>query len=361
MGIRSMPWDEWIELDNELPMYHRIKEHRIQTRGQDAIRILDGRSEGNVEVKSARLAAIELVHEIAEYLHQRYPATFSVSRSNGMIESISITPLEVTYQLPVSLLDEHGKLRTVSLEEAEQAMKVAALLVQEDIAIMVEGSDGRYYFQGGAICLPGFWRMKDKIGLPLEDIHDNGNVPQYREKLHTSLERFFRRIPVDKPVIRNNYFVQVVQPKDSHRRHHLDEEESNLRADDVVDPEEIGWSQTTNGPEDLYREGHHADPSEVPKVSAETLRLRSERQSLRRLPLSGAVIFGIRTYVFPIQNIAKEREMGTPGRLASAVRSWPKDVQDYKGKALYGDVLVEYLEREQGSVGEVKGKSAFPF
>lgn len=40
------------------------------------------------------------------------------------------------------------------------------------------GEDGRYYFQAGAICVGGFWRMQDKIGLPLDEIHTNGNVPQ---------------------------------------------------------------------------------------------------------------------------------------------------------------------------------------
>ena len=43
---------------------------------------------------------------------------------------------------------------------------------------MIEGDDGRYYFQAGAICVGGFWRMQDKIGLPLDAIHNEGNVPQ---------------------------------------------------------------------------------------------------------------------------------------------------------------------------------------
>lgn len=50
--------------------------------------------------------------------------------------------------------------------------------VQDDLALMVEGDDGRYYFQAGAICVAGFWRMQDKIGLPLDAIHTEGNVPQ---------------------------------------------------------------------------------------------------------------------------------------------------------------------------------------
>ena len=35
-----------------------------------------------------------------------------------------------------------------------------------------------------------------------------------------------------------------------------------------------------------------------------------------------------------------------PGRLASAVRSWGDDVSKYKGKEMYGGVLLEYLDRK---------------
>jgi hypothetical protein len=71
---------------------------------------------------------------------------------------------------------------------------------------------------------------------------------------------------------------------------------------------------------------------------------RSERQTLRRLPKTGAVCFTIRTYFHPIVDIAKEDYV--PGRLASAIRSWGEDVSRYKGKERYGDVLLEYLDRE---------------
>jgi hypothetical protein len=40
MGIRSMPWPEWIELDSQFESYHRIKAERIATRGQDVVRVL---------------------------------------------------------------------------------------------------------------------------------------------------------------------------------------------------------------------------------------------------------------------------------------------------------------------------------
>jgi alpha-1,2-mannosyltransferase len=67
------------------------------------------------------------------------------------------------------------------------------------------------------------------------------------------------------------------------------------------------------------------------------------------------VVFTIRTYFHPITEIVEES--GVPGRLASAVRSWGDDVARYKGREMYGDVLLEYLDgkhREQVQKGLVK-------
>jgi alpha-1,2-mannosyltransferase len=39
-------------------------------------------------------------------------------------------------------------------------------------------------------------------------------------------------------------------------------------------------------------------------------------------------------------------EVGVPGRLASAIRSWSQDVRAYKGGELYEDVLLPYLDEK---------------
>jgi hypothetical protein len=62
------------------------------------------------------------------------------------------------------------------------------------------------------------------------------------------------------------------------------------------------------------------------------------------LPKSGGVVFTIRTYFHPITDIVQEPYV--PGRLASAIRSWDEDVSRYKGKEMYGDVLLEYLDKK---------------
>ena len=134
-----------------------------------------------------------------------------------------------------------------------------------------------------------------------------------REKLHLSIGRFMKRLPVEKPVVRYNYTFQVVDPTVS-------------RPDDekLVDRDELGWSSTMMGEEfpDGRVTGHGESRRKLENaVTPEMIVLRTERQTLRRLPKTGAILFTIRTYTTPVVKLAEEP--GVPSRLAGAVRSWP--------------------------------------
>lgn len=197
----------------------------------------------------------------------------------------------------------------------EDPMAISARLVQDDLAVMIEREDDNYYLLAGSILLAGFWRLEDKFQMRLDEIHTSGSVPQYHEKLQKGMNNFFRRLRPEDPVLRNNYFIQV---DDNLAWSH------SIGAED--NPELIGWSAATKN---KAIEHHY---------------FRSERQSLRRLPKSGAVVFTIRTYFEPITKIVKEPYV--PGRLASAIRSWGDDVAKYKGKERYEEVMLEYLDRK---------------
>ena len=153
-----------------------------------------------------------------------------------------------------------------------------------------------------------------------------------REKLEGSLTRFFRRIPVDKPVIRNNYFIQT-----------------NVGdGPNGMDKEELAWSESTVGPEDEFRHGSHGEDRNHEgsgKETVEGMYLRTERQTLRRLAMSGGVVFTVRTYMTGVVSVAEEE--GVAARLASALRSWPDDVGRYKGRerGRWWGVVVEYLDQ----------------
>ncbi|GAB7344428.1 hypothetical protein MBLNU457_2275t1 [Dothideomycetes sp. NU457] len=292
LGLRTMNWDEWIELDNEYPRYHADKARRIRERGEkccrteDDPRVFDG--------------AVELLEELADYLPQRYPSLFEK------------TECGVRNLFSAEVFDVRREVLTVDGRK-ENPMMLAARLVQDDLAIMFEREDGAYYLSAGAILLAGFWRLEDKFGMALSEIHTSGDVPGFKEKLEKGMLNFFRRIKPEAPVLRNNYFIQVDDNLDW---------SSSIGSEDS---EGIGWFTA----EKNKAIEHHY--------------FRAERQSLRRLPRSGGVVFTIRTYFHPITEISKEPYV--PGRLASGIRSWGDDVSKYKGKEMYGDVLLEYLDK----------------
>ncbi|KAI0334912.1 hypothetical protein GY45DRAFT_1367349 [Cubamyces sp. BRFM 1775] len=378
MGIRNMPWDEWIELDREFPQFYKVCDYRIRTRGD---RLLSIHPAQPGVVDSGHAAAEELAYEFAEYLSRRHPDVYRVTRhpvsknpdrngwyGEGRIKTVTIVPFERTFDL-----------------EKDEPLKVARMLVQEDFTIMMEGTDGRYYLQAGAVVIAGSWRLEDKMGLPLEEIHTSGNVPQYQSKLQMSMERYFRRLPLDKPVIRNNYAVQLVQEPEM--RSPAPAPGSLLD----VDPDELAWAATMNGSEDTndFERAKHindqvdasttAQPGDKPNsaqkmqypasrtttpATPRTVRLRTERQTLRRLPRTGAIVFTIRVYQTPFEELM--REPGIPGRMASAMRSWPEDVARYKARDAY-EAILPLLDQchaeqvKQGLVKEEEKKSNFPF
>ena len=57
--------------------------------------------------------------------------------------------------------------------------------------------------------------------------------------------------------------------------------------------------------------------------------LRVERQTLRRLPRSGAVLFTIRTYITPIATVLVDQE--SADAMWAAVDAMPDDIRGYKG------------------------------
>jgi len=219
-----MDWDDWIELDSDYMKFHDLKAKRIAERGVKCCYTAPEAMDG----------ACELLEELADYLPQRYPSLYrktDVGMDNlitGEVFNIVERPLK------------------------EDPMQMAARFVQDDLAIMFEKPDGQYYLLAGAILLAGFWRLEDKLGMSLREIHTSGDVPQFREKLEKGMTNFFRRVQPDKAVLRNNYFIQV--------------------------DDELAWSSSI-GSED--KDGIGWFTAEKNKAIQHHY-FRSERQSLRR-------------------------------------------------------------------------------
>lgn len=286
MGLRSIKHEDWIELDNHYPRFHADKKRRLAERGQKLCKT----------APEAYPAAVELLEELVDYLSARYPSLYRRT------------------EVGIDNLWSGESFDIVSRPLPEDPMQMCARLTQDDLAIMIGKPDGQYYLLAGAVVLPGFWRISDKYGMRMSEIHTSGHVPQFKEKLEKGMMNFFRRLKPEEMVARNNYFIQV--------------------------DEDLGWSWSI-GDEDS--EGAGWNTAEKNRA-IEHHQFRSERQTLRRLPKSGGIVFTIRTYFHPITEIVKEDYV--PGRLASAIRSWGDDVSRYKGKEKYGEVLLEYLDKK---------------
>jgi hypothetical protein len=69
--------------------------------------------------------------------------------------------------------------------------------------------------------------------------------------------------------------------------------------------------------------------------------LRVERQTLRRLPATGAVLFGIRVHVYPLERVIDRAERAAG--LAAALRALPEEMQHYKSLLPFREAVLGWL------------------
>jgi hypothetical protein len=185
-------------------------------------------------------------------------------------------------------------------------LETAARLVPEDLCLMRRTKDG-YGLAAACVCFPSRWRLADKIGRSLGAIH--APVPGYADALGTPVDRFFARIAVDKPVWRLNWTIHA----------HSEPFQPAPPRIDRIDPATFGAAVS----------------------------LRVERQTLRRLPQSGDVLFTIRTYIRPLDEIAQDA--GAARRLAAAIENLPPDMRTYRSMTAFADDLVAWLRERAGA------------
>lgn len=129
-------------------------------------------------------------------------------------------------------------------------------LVQEDLCLM-EKQGEESVLTGAILCFPASWTLAQKIGRPMTGIH--APVAHYDADLARRVQRLFDMVRVGAPMERYNALVYddptLHQPR----------------------------LETEQRPRPVDR-----------------LFLRSERQVVMRLPMSGAVVFSIHTYIVPM-------------------------------------------------------------
>ncbi|MBR9765110.1 MAG: DUF3445 domain-containing protein [Rhodobacteraceae bacterium] len=128
-------------------------------------------------------------------------------------------------------------------------------LVQQDFCLM-EKRGAEHVLTGAVLCFPAHWTLAEKFGHPLVRIHVP--VPDYDEGLARRVQRLFDGVQAGRPLWRANGMA-------------------------CTDPALFAPMS-----ESISRAERHPGQGGY---------MRSERQSLWRLPQSGAVAFGIHTFM----------------------------------------------------------------
>ncbi|MEQ9463653.1 MAG: DUF3445 domain-containing protein [Haliea sp.] len=183
------------------------------------------------------------------------------------------------------LLQCAGGAVEVPLESSSEPLWNSSLWVADDLTLMEQRGD-EYILTAASLCSPSHWLLEEKFGRSMSAIHEL--IPGFDAALGPKVERFFSHLRVAHPVVRHNWSLQA-------------------------------------GNALCARAG-----DEIPGA-AEALYYRSERQSLRRLPQTGAIVFTIRVYLHPLT--ALEAVPGAIPQLLAAIDACPPALYEYKGFA----------------------------
>lgn len=285
LGLVARPLDGLIELDERYPA--EMAERRT---------LLDSRrAEVFAATAGSEAARQETLDRIAALLPLRHSRRFG--RDGDMLHN--------------RMTGERWDLAHPPCDPLE----LAGRLVQEDLCL-IGVEDGVPVLRAAVLCAPSRWRLHEKIGRPLADIHDR--VPLYADKLSVPVDRFMRHLKPGKLA------------------------------------ERLNWS-VTDDPALFQLESKHRtglDPSFTADNAGARLYLRVERQTLSLLPLSGFVLFTIRVHTYPLSRVAAQP--GAAARLAEAVRAMPGPMAAYKSLPPFRAALLGFLDGQADGKGRLE-------
>ena len=230
-------------------------------------------------------AQTEVLALVLKHMEEYYPGVLKIEQDEVILPKLK------------------WKFRISDFEE--WPLDLCGRFVQEDLCLMAPGPDG-YTLEAASLCFPARWRLMDKMGLPMSGIHKP--VPDYSEKLSRPVDSFFNRIDVDRPVWR------------------------------------VNWSLTTDPTMfQPVRQKHSASELSITSQNAgEKVYMRCERQTLRRLPDTGWILFTIKTYLDKVSKLHKYPKEAQ--NLSSLLRSAPTTLLSYKNINHFLEPLLVYLD-----------------
>jgi len=298
MGLRPLDQSEWVELGDRLGADLREKRRLLTDRHDDVVRFIDD--------DRARVASQELLDRLVAHLPARFPDTYSIVDRAGVDRS-GVDRAGVDRAMVIDGIDWSVPLGRPAVDAlGVHPVESAGCLTQEDWCVMAPDDAGRWRLVAASVCFPTRWVMPDKLGQDLWDLH--APVAHYDVELGRPVDSFFDRLTPATGKWRTNWNV-------------VDDPE-------LFQPRSRGQFAST---------GPHA-VEDVPEL----VWLRAERQTLVRLPETGAIVFGIRVHQDPLTSIAGSPEI--LDRLASSLRTMRPDTWTYKSLDGYGHEVLAWID-----------------
>lgn len=185
----------------------------------------------------------------------------------------------------------------------------AGSLIADDLVLLRKKEDG-WTIVAAHLAFPSSWSLAEKFNQPMDQVH--ATVPGFQGGTRNAVlvNRIFDNLQPAVPAKRFNW--------------------------------SINWTYALYHPVSLRPP---SDPLST-GVSAANAFIRVERQSLRKLPVSGDIVFTIRIYLDPLKALIDQPDGGAlAAKLAEQLESLTPDEVNYKGLAEKRDDLVRCLRQ----------------
>ncbi|KAH8815240.1 hypothetical protein F5884DRAFT_817639 [Xylogone sp. PMI_703] len=290
MSLTKMEPDWWLEIENTYIDRVKQRQDLYAQYGKRVLQYLPG----------SELACKEIMEMCLQFYCARYPQYFSLSEDKKTFHNrILKTDTDIKSMHPLEVLINN---------------------VPEDFGIMLRNDkDGMYYFRAGVICSSLGWNVDTKIGMQLREIHNP--IPDYKEKMQFSMDRFFSKMPVNSPIQRGSWGLEIGEPLFMPAGH----------------------------PHEKFREMQKED------LTIDECNLRVDWQTLRRLPLSSAIVFNFKALFTPVTEFRDEPYI--PALVVKIMKEGKKNLMEYKNTWHVEHVCMPELEKymkEQVEKGLVK-------
>lgn len=264
MGLRSLLDEQWIEVGPELDSQLRERQDLISTQPENVFGALAGYDE----------PAAQFAEMLISNLDQFHQTTHQV-----------ISPNQVRHL---------GTGLTVDIRASHPFLELAKI-IGEDLCL-ISKVDGEWVLTAAAVIFPSRWRLSEKLGKNLDQIH--APVPGYESTLQPAMSLTFDKLTAERKVWRLNWALhpdsELHQPTAVSKR---------------ASPAEYWW--------------------------------RTERQTLAKLPQGEHVLFTIRNRAEPLSQILANPDHAAA--FAQTLDSMSPETISYKGLTQDHRVIVDYL------------------